>query len=81
MNTIEMKKKMQSLARKCFGMALGTFGVAYTIFHYVTCDGFTREKQSEPGKPMVTLLFGVLGVDFLAASMMVPVASRTLLAD
>lgn len=81
MNTTEIKAKMQRLARKYFGMALGTFGVAYTIYHYVTCEGFTREKQFEPGKPMVTLLFGVLGVDFLAESMMVPVAARTLLAD
>ena len=66
-----MRKKCLFLALCCFVLALAIFAWTYYLYHYMTPEGvFTDILRSEPGKPMVTYLFGVWGVTFLFASVM-----------
>lgn len=66
-----MRKKYYKLALWSFVLALGIFIFSYVLYHYTLPDGaFTAVYQTEPGKPLVTLLFSIWGVTFLFASVM-----------
>ena len=66
-----MRKKFNILSLCSFALALGIFAFSFYLYHFVAPDGaFTTIWQPEPGKPMVTLLFGIWGVTFLFASVM-----------
>ena len=57
-----MRKKFNILSLCSFALALGIFAFSFYLYHFVTPDGaFTTIWQPEPGKPMVTLLFGIWG--------------------
>ena len=75
-----MKHKLQILSRWSFALALGIFVFSYFLFHYTAPGGaFTSVYQTEPGKPLVTLLFSVLGVLFLFSSIMSALIARVFL--
>ena len=66
-----MRKKCNTLSLCSFALALGLFAFTFYLYHFVTPEGtFTTVLQSEPGKPLITLLFGIWGVTFLFASVM-----------
>ena len=66
-----MKRKCGILSAWCFVLSLAIFVFTYVLYHYMLPTGaFTPVWQSEPGKPFVTLLFGIWGVTFLFASVM-----------
>ena len=66
-----MRKKCNTLSLCSFVLALGIFVFSYILYHYMLPDGeFTSVFQTTPGKPVVTLLFGIWGVQFLFASVM-----------
>ena len=66
-----MRKKCNTLAIWSFILALCIFIFSYVLYHHTLPGGvFTAEFQSQPGKPFVTLLFGIWGVTFLFASVM-----------
>ena len=66
-----MRKKFNILSLCSFALALRIFAFTFYLYHFVTPDGaFTTVWQPEPGKPMITLLFGIWGVTFLFASVM-----------
>lgn len=61
-----MRKKLGRLSLCCFVLAVAIFVVAYVFYHYFTPEGvFTTVFQSSAGKPFVSILFGMLGVQFL----------------
>lgn len=49
-------------------ISIAVFLIAYFFFHYVTDEGITLIWHSEPGKPFVSYMIGVLGVLFAFAS-------------
>ncbi|MCQ2799081.1 MAG: hypothetical protein MJ220_04275 [Bacilli bacterium] len=51
-----------------FGLALIMTVLTYILFHYYTDEGFTSIRQSEPAKPFMSDMFGILTVLFLFAS-------------
>ena len=53
-----------------FIVSVVLFAIDYVIFHFVNDSGFTTVWQSEPGKPLVTLLVGVLATLFFFAAAM-----------
>ena len=66
-----MRKKFNTLALWSFVLSLAIFILSFYLYHYMLPDGsFTSAFQSQPGKPFVTLLFGIWGVTFLFASVM-----------
>ena len=65
-----MRKKLMILSAICLGIGLGVLGVAYFFFHFVTDGGITLTWQAEAGKPFVTYLIGIFGVDFIFAAAM-----------
>ena len=66
-----MRKKFLILSLCCLILALAIFAWTYCLYHYMSPEGiFTTVLRYEPGKPMVTYLFGVWGVCFLFASIM-----------
>ena len=66
-----MKKKLSLLSLVCFVLSLVIFVRTFDIYHHLTADFvFSAQWQPEPGKPFVTLLFGIWGVTFLFASVM-----------
>ena len=66
-----MRKKCNILALCSFVLALAIFSFSYYLYHYTLPDGgFTAVYQTEPGKPLITLLFSIWGVTFLFASVM-----------
>ena len=72
-----MRKKCNILAWCSLALALGIFVFTYYIYHHWLPDGtFTLMSQEEPGKPMITYLFGVWGVTFLFASVMSALVGR-----
>lgn len=77
----ELKTKLKKLSQLCFGLSVSTYAVTYLFFHYVTCDGFTPVKQLVAGKPFVTNMLGVLGTDFLFASIFCAVFGKTVVTD
>ena len=61
-----MKKKFQKLSLWSLVLALAIFVFSYFLYHYVTPTGaITTVFQKEPGKPLVTELFSILGTLFL----------------
>ena len=61
-----MKKKFQTLSLWSLVLALAIFVFSYFLYHYVTPTGaFTTVYQQQPGKPLVTELFSILGTLFL----------------
>ena len=63
-----MKKKFQKLSLWSLVLALAIFVFSYFLYHYVTPTGaFTTVYQQQPGKPLVTELFSILGTLFLFA--------------
>jgi len=72
-----MNKKWKKLSLWSFGLALVDFVIAFVFFRFISPDGvFTPEFREEPGKPMVSLLFGIKGVLFLFSSMMSGLVGR-----
>ena len=66
-----MKKKWNALAVCSLILALAIFAFTYVLYHYMNGDGcFVAAYQATPGKPFVTLLFGVWGVMFLFSAVM-----------
>ena len=66
-----MKKKFQKLSLWSLVLALAIFVFSYFLYHYMTPDGtFTVVFQTEPGKPLVTELFSILGTLFLFSSIL-----------
>ena len=72
-----MKKKLKKLALWSFVLALVNFGIAYIFYHYMSPDGsLSNVFHDDPGKPMVSLLFGVFGTNFLFAGCMSGLVNR-----
>ena len=66
-----MKKKLYILSICTFFIALAIFVFTYFLYHYMGSDGqWLTVWQPTPGKPFVTLLFGIWGVMFLFSSVM-----------
>ena len=60
-----MKKKFLVFSACSLILSVLIFILTYFIFHYFTPDGFTSVLQTEPCKPFITFLFGILGTLFL----------------
>ena len=72
-----MRKKWNTLAVCSFIIAVAIFVVTYCLFHHVTADGsFAAAYQETPGKPFITLLFGIWGVMFLFTAVISLVIGR-----
>lgn len=72
-----MKKKLKKLSFWSFVLAVVQFVIAFAFFHFFTPGvGLTPVFHKEAGKPMVALLFGVLGIQFLFAGMMSGLVGR-----
>jgi len=72
-----MSKKLKKLSLWSLVLALADFVIAFVFFHFISPDGvFTPVFREEPGKPMVSLLFGIKGVLFLFSSMMSALVGR-----
>ena len=72
-----MREKFKKLSRRSFVLALGIFVFSFFLYHYVTPEGaITLVFQQEPGKPMVTLLWSVLGTCFLFSSILSSMIAR-----
>ena len=66
-----MSKKFKKLSIITSFIALAIFGFTFFLFHFVTETGAISPVWTpEPGKPFVTLLFGIWGVMFLFSSVM-----------
>ena len=66
-----MRNKCYILSVSAFIISVGIFVLTYFLYHYMGADGrFTAEFLTTPGKPSVTLLFGIWGVIFLFVSWM-----------
>ena len=66
-----MKKKFLILSVITFILALAIFAFSFFLYHFVGPNGeILSIPSAEPGKPMVTLLFGVWGTCFLFSSVM-----------
>lgn len=79
MDTAELKKRFRKLGVKCFELSALVCTITYLLFHYVTCDGITLEKQKEAGKPFLTYLFGSLGVRLFSAGVMYGLFPKTVI--
>lgn len=72
-----MSKKLKKLSLWSLVLALVDFVIAFAFFHFISPEGvFTPVFREEPGKPMVSLLFGIKGVLFLFSSMMSALVNR-----
>ena len=72
-----MKQKLKKLSLWSLVLALADFVIAFVFFHFISPDGvFTPVFREDPGKPMVSLLFGIKGVLFLFSSMMSAIVNR-----
>ncbi len=77
-----MSKKLKKLSLWSLVLALVDFVIAFVFFHFISPDGvFTPVFREEPGKPMVSLLFGIKGVLFLFSSMMSGLVGRIVYAE
>ena len=66
-----MKMKFLILSAISFIIALAIFLFTFYLYHYVdVCGVVSAVKLDSPGKPFVTLLFGVWGTCFLFAIVM-----------
>ena len=60
-----MQKKWKQLSTWCFVLALAIFLWTFYLYHFLTPEfTFTTVWQATPGKPLITLLFGIWGVMF-----------------
>ena len=65
-----MKQKFRKLSHRCYITALVIFLWSFFLYHFVTPDmTISLEFQHEPGKPLVTELFSILGTLFLFSGM------------
>ena len=72
-----MKQKFKKLSLWSFVLALAIFVFSYFLYHYMLPDGtFTTVFQKQPGKPLVTELFSILGTLFLFSSILSMMISR-----
>lgn len=62
------KKNLQKLSLILLIGALFFLALAYFFFHFVTDEGITFSFHAEAGKPFVTLLIGIFGVNCLFGS-------------
>ena len=61
-----MKKKLGVFSICSYIASVSIFVFSYVLFHHMTPEGsFTSVWCEEPGKPLVTELFAILGVLFL----------------
>ena len=66
MKNRDMRKKFRILALCSFILAIAIFLFTFQIFHHLTPEmTFSAERLPEPGKPFITLLFGLWGTFFL----------------
>ena len=66
-----MKQKFRKLSRWCYVAAIAIFVWSFFLYHYVTPEfTISREFLPEPGKPLVTELFSILGTLFLFSGML-----------
>ena len=64
-----MRKNIRIFALCSLALALAVFCFSYVLYHYTLPGGsFTSQWQPQPGKPLVTVLFAILGVMFLFAA-------------
>ena len=76
-----MKQKLRKLSLWSFVLALVNFVIAFVFYHFFTPGvGLTSVFHKEAGKPMIALLFGVFGVDFLFAGCMSGMVNRIVFA-
>lgn len=67
----DMRKKFRILSACSFVLAIAIFLFTFYIYHHLTPEmTFVSERLDVPGKPFVTLLFGIWGTCFLFASVM-----------
>lgn len=60
------KQKLQKLSGCFFVLALADFAFSYFLYHYATKDfGISPVRLVVAQKPLVTVLFAILGVLFL----------------
>ena len=77
-----MKKKLIVLSRWSFALAFGIFVFSYMLFHYAGPDGtFTAVYQTVANKPLVTLLFAILGVLLLFSGIMSRLVAHIFFSD
>ena len=62
------KKPLQKLSLILLIGGLVFLALAYFCFHYVTDDGITLTWHAEAGKPFVTILIGIFGVNCIFGS-------------
>ena len=60
-----MKRKFIILSVSSFILFVAIQVFTYFLYHYYTAGGFGTVFQTEPYKPFVTFLFGILGTLFL----------------
>ena len=66
-----MKKKLFTLSLCTFILAAAILVFSYFMYHYMGPNGvWSSVWNPTPGKPYVTLLFAIWGVNFLFASVM-----------
>ena len=77
-----MKQKFKTLSLWSFALALAIFVFSYFLYHYVTPEGaVTVVFQPEPGKPLVTELFAILGTLFLFSGILSAMIARIFFSD
>ena len=65
-----MKKNFCILSVSSFILFVLISVFTYFLYHYYSADGFGPVWQSEPFKPFVTFLFGILGTLFLFSAIL-----------
>ena len=77
-----MKQKFKTLSLWSFVLAMAIFVFSYFLYHYVTPEGaVTMVFQQEPGKPLITELWAILGVMFLFSSILSAMIARIFFSD
>ncbi len=66
MKNRDMRRKFRILALCSFILAIAIFLFTFQIYHHLTSEmTFAPERLDEPGKPLITFLFGIWGTMFL----------------
>ena len=77
-----MKQKFKTLSLWSFVLAMAIFVFSYFLYHYVTPEGaVAMVVQQEPGKPLITELWAILGVMFLFSSILSAMIARIFFSD
>ena len=63
-----MRNRLFKLSLISLAIGITVLGIAFFFFHFVTDTGVTLTWQSEAGKPFVTLLIGIFGVEMIGVS-------------